>query len=128
MQLVQITGGSLDFQNFKQLSRQFQIWWSGAKDKDKLVLRFQVPRAGKYALQGIFAHNRDFGRVTIKVGTLERSLNFHADKLGWDRVTLGDCQLEAGPQNLTVIAQGSAGKNGVACHLGLDALSLRPVD
>jgi CubicO group peptidase (beta-lactamase class C family) len=128
LEVVQMTGGSVDFQNFKQLSRQFQIWWSGAKDKNKLVLRFQVPRAGNYSLEGIFAHNRDFGKVTIKVGALERSLNFHADKLGWDRVSLGECQLDAGPQNITVIAQGSAGQNGVACHLGLDTLSLRLVE
>jgi hypothetical protein len=128
LQVVQMTGGNLDFQNFKKLSRQFQIFWSGAKDQNKLVLRFQVPRAGNYSLQGTFAHNRDFGKVSLKVGTLERSLNFHADKLGWDRVSLGECQLDAGPQNITVIAQDSAGRNGVAYHLGLDALSFRLVD
>jgi CubicO group peptidase (beta-lactamase class C family) len=128
LQVVEVTGGSIDFQNFKQLSRQFQIWWSGAKDKDRLVLKFQVPRAGSYAIAGTFAHNRDFGKVILKVGTQERALSFHADKLVWRRVDLGECQLDAGPQTVTVIAQGSAGQNGVACHLGLDTLSVRPVE
>ena len=72
LQVVKLTGGSIDFQNFKQLSRQFQIWWSGAKDGDRLVLRFQLPQGGKYSLEGVFARNRDFGGVTIHVGNLER--------------------------------------------------------
>jgi D-alanyl-D-alanine carboxypeptidase len=128
LQVVKLTGGSLDFQNFKRLSRQFQLFWSGAKDGNILVLRFQLPREGKYALQGVFARNRDFGNVTIRVGNLERSLSFHAPKLGWGEVSLGECSLAAGPQEITVIAKDSACQNGIACHLGLDVLSLRPID
>jgi CubicO group peptidase (beta-lactamase class C family) len=128
LQVVKLTGGSIDFQNFKQLSRQFQIWWSGAKDGDRLALRFQLPQGRKYSLEGVFARNRDFGGVTIRVGNLERSLNFHSPSLGWGKVSLGECSLDAGAQNMTVIAKGSAGQNGIACHLGLDTLSLRAVD
>jgi D-alanyl-D-alanine carboxypeptidase len=128
LQVAKLTGGNIDFQNFKQLSGGFQIWWSGAKEGDTLVLRLQLPRAGKYSLQGVFARNRDFGNVTIRVGNLERSLNFHSQRLSWAQVSLGECTLNAGPQDLTVVANGSAGQNGVACHLGLDTLSLRAID
>jgi hypothetical protein len=89
------------------------------------VLRFQAPRAGQYTVKTICARNGDFGRVTFKVGNIARQLNFHADKLSWGQYQLGDCQLEAGPQDITITAHGSSGQNGIVCHLGLDALSLR---
>lgn len=126
LQVVQLTGGHLEFQNFKKTSSQFQLFWSGARNGEQLVLRFQVPSAGNYSLDGTFAHNRDFGTAHFKIGSLEKSLNFRADKLGWSRVNLGECRLDAGPQTIVVTARGSAGHNGIECHLGFDALEIRP--
>jgi hypothetical protein len=56
------------------------------------------------------------------------SASVHAPRLGWGQVSLGECALDAGPQNMTVVASGSAGQNGIACHLGLDTLMLRSID
>ena len=122
LEVVRLTGGSVDFQNFNELSQKFQLWWSGAKDGNELVLRLHVPRQGRYSVEGIFARNADFGEATIKFGDIEKRLTFKTDRLNWERIGLGETKLAAGPQELHVTAHGSAGQQGVVCHLGLDVL------
>jgi CubicO group peptidase (beta-lactamase class C family) len=121
LELVRFTGGNVDFQQFRQLSNQFQLWWNGAKEGDKLLLRLDVPQAGNYTLDGNFATNNDYGEVTFELGPIKRRLNFHTDKLAWTQLPIGNAALQAGPQLLTLTAHGST-----FCQLGLDTLRLRP--
>jgi CubicO group peptidase (beta-lactamase class C family) len=122
-----VDGGSVQFQSFPQLSRQWQLWWSGAKDGQRLLLRLTVPARGRYAIDGTFARNRDYGDATFTIGNVRTRVSFRADKLVWEAMPLGETALDAGMHELAVTAHRNAGENGVACHLGLDVLRLRRI-
>jgi hypothetical protein len=92
-----------------------------------LLLRLMVPTAGRYAIDGTFARNRDYGDATFSLRGRRRRLSFRADRLVWETMPLGEALLDAGVHELTVTAHGNAGENGVACHLGLDVLRLRQI-
>ena len=126
LEVVRLTGGGVQFQNFPRLSGGFQLWWSGAEDGDTLVLRGRAARAGRYAVSAVFGSNRDFGAATVAIaGGLSRRLDFKADALRWDDRDLGETTLPSGPFDVTVTAHGSAGAGGIVCHLALDVLRLR---
>jgi hypothetical protein len=123
LEIAQMTGGAVDFQNFNHLSGGFQLFWFGAHDNDQLTLRARIRKAGRYRLKGNFAVNRDFGEATIHMGSLECRLDFHADQLGWRVLDLGSVSLSSGPLEIQVLAHRSSGVDGVFCHLALDALA-----
>ena len=118
-------GGHIGFQGLPRLSGQWQLWWTGAKEGQQLGLRLMVPAAGRYAIEGTFARNRDYGDATFAIRGLRTRLSFRTDALVWEAMPLGEVQLEAGVHELTVTAHGNAGEDGVFCHLGLDVLRLR---
>ncbi len=124
LKVVEMTGGGLEFQNFGQLSRGFQLWWRGAHDGNKLVLELEVPHRGRYIVEGMFCRCNDYGEVTLHLGDLQKRMTFRANQLEWDRILLGKTLLEAGPHYLTVTAHGNTGQNGINGHLGLDFLRL----
>jgi hypothetical protein len=76
-------------------------------------------------VEGGFCRNADYGDVTLQLGAIQKRLSFRAAQLAWDRIALGHTILAAGPHYLTLTAHGSAGQNGIVCHLGLDSLRLR---
>jgi CubicO group peptidase (beta-lactamase class C family) len=126
--VAEATGGKVSFQNFAdRLIDGFQLWWSDAPDAARLVLRARVRHPGRYSLTGRFGSNSDFGAVTLKVGDLSKRLDFHAGELGWNEIELGDARLASEVVELEFTAHGTAGKDGIVCHLALDALRLRPV-
>ena len=127
LDIARVGGGRMQFQNFQRLSRQWQLCWSGAKDGQQLLLRLSVPVTARYAIEGTFARNRDYGDATFALRSLRTRLSFHTDKLVWETMPLGEAVLEAGVHELTVTAHGNAGENGIAYHLGLDVLRLRQV-
>jgi CubicO group peptidase (beta-lactamase class C family) len=121
------SGGEVRFQHIQQLSRGWQLWWTGAKDNQRLLLRLAVPTRGRYAIEGTFARNRDYGDATFALGNLRTRLSFRADKLVWETMALGEASLEAGVHELAVTAHGNAGDGDLFCHLGLDVLRLRKI-
>jgi CubicO group peptidase (beta-lactamase class C family) len=125
LEIAQVGGGQVRFQSFPQLSRQWQLLWTGAKDGKRLVLRFAIPAKGRYAIEGSFARNRDYGDATFALGSLRTRLSFNVDKLVWETMPLGEVSLDAGVHELAVTAHRNAGEDGIACHLGLDVLRLR---
>jgi len=128
LDIAHVGGGHIQFQRFPHLSRQWQLWWTGAKDGQQLLLRLSVPETGRYSIDGSFARNRDYGDATLALGTLRTRLSFHTDKLVWETMPLGEVLLEAGVHELTVTAHGNAGEGGIVCHLGLDVLRLRRIN
>ena len=76
-------------------------------------------------MEGEFCRAADYGDVTLQLGSIQKRLSFRAAQLGWDRIALGREILASGPHDLTVTAHGSAGQNGITCHLGLDSLRLQ---
>jgi hypothetical protein len=127
LDIAHVGGGHIAFQRFQRLSREWQLWWNGAKDGEQLQLRFAVPARGRYAIEGTFARNRDYGDATFALRTLRARLSFHTDKLVWETMPLGEVVLEAGVHELAVTAHGNAGEGGIACHLGLDVMRLRQI-
>jgi CubicO group peptidase (beta-lactamase class C family) len=125
LEIVAFTGGGVDFQKFDNLSGKFQLWWQGAKDKDHLVLRGTTSRPGRYAVAAVFAGNHDFGAVTLQLGEVETRFNFRTNKLSWGAFEIGETFLPAGPFDIKVVAHGSAGTNGIVCHLGIDIIRFR---
>ncbi len=124
LDIAHVGGGHAQFQNVPNLSGQWQLWWTGAKDGQQLLLRLMVPKAGRYAIEGIFARNRDYGDATFALRSLRTRLSFRTDRLVWETMPLGEVVLEAGVHELTVTAHGNAGEGGLFCHLGLDVLRL----
>jgi CubicO group peptidase (beta-lactamase class C family) len=125
LEIAQVGGGQTRFQSRPQLSGQWQLLWSGAKDGQRLLLRFAVPAKARYAIEGSFARNRDYGDATFTLGSLRTRLSFHADKLVWETMPLGESVLDAGVHELAVTAHRNAGDDGITHHLGLDLLRLR---
>ncbi len=128
LEVVRQTGGRVEFQNFDNASQKFQLWWAGAKDGNKLVLRFQIPRAGRYTIEATCAKNADYGDVNINIGSIDKQVSFQSKKLQWEKITLGDTPLAAGSHDMTITAHGNAGQRGIECHLGLDVLTIRKAD
>jgi CubicO group peptidase (beta-lactamase class C family) len=127
LDIAHVGGGHMNFQSFPDLSNKWQLWWTGAKDGQQLLLRLSVPTKGRYSIDGTFAQNRDYGDATFALRDLRTRLSFRTDKLVWGPLSLGEAQLEAGVNELTVTAHGNAGENGIFCHLGLDVLRLRKI-
>jgi CubicO group peptidase (beta-lactamase class C family) len=127
LDIAHVGGGHVHFQNFARLSGHWQVWWAGAKDGQQLLLRLRVPAAGRYAIDGSFARNRDYGDASFALRALRTRLSFRADKLDWQTMPLGETSLEAGVHDLTVTAHGNAGEGGIGCHLGLDVLRVRKI-
>lgn len=127
LDIAHVGGGEVQFQSFRQLSGRWQLWWTGAKDGQQLLLRLMVPVTGRYAIDGVFARNRDYGDATFALRGLRTRLSFRADRLAWETMPLGETALEAGVHELAVTAIGNAGEGGIACHLGLDVLRLRQI-
>jgi CubicO group peptidase (beta-lactamase class C family) len=119
-----MTGGSVEIQNYPNLSGGFQQWWHNANDNDKLVLEFEVPQRGHYNVEGNFCGNVDYTDVTLQLGTIQRRLSFRAPSLTWQRIPLGRTNLAAGTHLLTVMAHGNTGQNGIYSQLGLDSLRI----
>ena len=67
LEFIASSGGGIEFQNIKQLSGGFQLWWRGAKDGDRLTLRLSVPAKGRYVLEGVFAEESRFWRRSAAV-------------------------------------------------------------
>ena len=68
--------------------REWQLWWNGAKDGEQLPLRFAVPASGRYAIEGTFARNRDYGDATFALRTLRARLSFTPTNLSGRRCRL----------------------------------------
>ena len=75
-QIIGLTAGSVEIQDFANLSKKFQLWWRGAKEGDRLMLRFEVPHRGRYAVDGEFCHAADRGDVTLQLGSIRKRLSF----------------------------------------------------
>jgi hypothetical protein len=128
LDLVRITSGRLEFLNFDNLSQKIFLWWADAKDGKQLVMSFRIPQKGRYGVEGVFTFNRDFGAVTIRLGSTQKRIDFRANNLRWETVSLGDIMLDAGVHEITVTAHGNSDENGILGHLGLDVLKFRKLD
>ncbi len=102
-----------------------QIWWTGARPGDELVLEFTTPEAGTYELSVVFTRAPDYGIVDVLINGLAAAsgLDLFAGQVErTDELALGAFDLDAGAQRLTLRIRG---KNEAAVDgymVGIDRL------
>ena len=108
-----------------------QLFWTGAQPDDTLQLEFTVEKPGKYELQAAFTKARDYGiaRIHLNDQPLLQELDlFHGTGVvTTGLLSLGQAQLEAGTQRLTIQITGSNPAAIKAYMFGIDFLLLRAV-
>ncbi len=108
-----------------------QLWWTGGRPGDQLILEFEVPKEGKYALVAVMTKAVDYGKVRLALDRETRFLTEEIDLFESGKVittgerVLGAHELSEGPHRLIV---NILGKNprAVGHMFGLDYLQLVP--
>ncbi|MBL9151964.1 MAG: VCBS repeat-containing protein [Verrucomicrobiales bacterium] len=105
------------------------LWWVDAKPGDELVLEFEVPSDGVYALATALTKARDYGIVTLSLDGAKPLLEtydlYHPDQVvDTGELSLGEHPLTAGRHTLNVKITG-ANPAAVRRHMvGIDYLRL----
>ena len=112
-------------------SGEEQLWWTGAKPGDRLVLEVPAPKAGAYKLTVNLTKAIDYGIVQLsldgkKLGEPVDLFNNGVVPTG--PIALGTHTLEAGPHRLTVEIVGTNPKAKPAYMFGLDYVKLEPAE
>jgi hypothetical protein len=127
MKVVGRSGGITELQAFTDLSAGRQFWWRDAKPGDRLVLEFDVEKAGRYKVVGHFCQARDYGTHRLRLAGKEvdgSPLDFYSKDLGWAKRTLGVFDLPAGKTRLEVEVAGTNPAAEPRHMFGLDYLIL----
>lgn len=108
-----------------------QLWWTGAKLGDQLVLEFAVPEDGVYAMTTILTKARDYGQVRL---ALDDPTNFILEQIDLYEpaprvvntgvLSLGERELQAGKHRLIVDILGKHPKADPGFMFGIDFLQL----
>jgi len=107
-----------------------QLWWSGAKPGDKLVLAFPVDKAGTYELKLQLTKAADYGIVQLSLdGTkLGDPIDlYNPAVVPTGAMSFGTHELERGKHNLTIEIVGANENVGKRYMFGLDYVKLEPV-
>ncbi len=106
-----------------------QMWWTGAKPGERLVLEFEVPVDGKWALHAVMTKAPDYGKFKLLLdegASLKEEIDlFNAPGVvTTDEVNLGAHTLKAGVHQLVVSVTGAHPQAIKAYMFGLDSLRL----
>lgn len=108
-----------------------QLWWTGGKPGDRLVLEFTAPRAGRHEVFAVFTQAHDYGVVRLSLnGAAAGDFDlFHPRQVvTTGEVMLGAFELAAGVQKLAVEITG-AHPDATKSHMfGIDHVRLVPVE
>ena len=131
MRVVQVDGGKAEVQRVDAIdwSNGEQMWWLDGAPGNKLVLGFNVKRAGKYEVGGVFTKAPDYGIATVQVNgdAASKPFDFYVGSvLVTDPpLALGVHELKEGENTLTVTITG-ANEQAVKRHMiGVDCLVLK---
>jgi putative heme-binding domain-containing protein len=126
------TAGRQDMAPFPKdrWSGRDHLWWTGAKEGDRLVLEFEVPASGKYELQAVMSKARDYGIVQLAIDDqpLGDAVDLYhtPDVITTGLVSLGLRELTAGAHRLQVEIVGKHPEAVPGYMFGLDFLLLKP--
>jgi hypothetical protein len=119
-----------DIQDWEGTSNEEQLWWhDGVKPGDELVLSFDVPQPGRYQLIGRFLRASDYGIVKLAINGKElgEAVDLYNPQVKpSEEINLGEVELKAGPNTLTVKMTGANEKAKKVYLFGLDYLKLQP--
>jgi len=109
-----------------------QLWWTGAKPGNKLVLVVPVEKAGKYRLSAVLTKAVDYGIVQLSLDGKKLGEPIDLFNNGVIRtdppVPLGVHDLTAGDHKLTVEIVGANPKAVKSYMFGLDSLKLEKAE
>ena len=132
LKILEKTGGMTEIQDLAQFrwSDDKQIWWRNGKPGDKLVLAFQVEKAGTYALSAALTKAIDYGIVRLYLD--DKPLGEPLDLINNGVISkvfpLGKHQLSAGQHTFTAEIVGSNPEAVPRRMFGLDYLKLDPAE
>ena len=112
-------------------SGESQLWWTGAKPGDRLVLEVPLEKAGKYKIVANLTKAIDYGihQLSLDGRKLGSALDLYNDGVvPTGPVDLGTHELAAGKHKLTVEITGANPKAQKAYMFGLDYVKLIPAD
>jgi len=121
---------SQDMKNFTQgaWSGQSQLFWRGAKPKDRLQLELPVKETGSYAVQVAMTMARDYALVQFHLDgrPLGKPMDLfnYPDVVHTGFVTLGEATLKEGPHELQVEILGANPSAAKAYMVGIDCVRL----
>lgn len=106
------------------------LWWTGAREGDRLVLEFEVPAAGRFELEAVMTKARDYAIVQLAIDDqpLGTAVDlFHTpDVITTGLVSLGARELTAGVHRLQVEIIGKHPEAAPGYMFGLDFIRLKP--
>jgi hypothetical protein len=112
-----------------KLSEDRQLWWTGAKPGDKLVLALPVKKSGSFDLEAQFVKAVDYGIVQLYLddAKLGGPIDLYNDGVvSTGPVDLGTQTLTEGDHKLTIEIVGANDKAAKAYLVGLDYIKLKP--
>jgi len=107
-----------------------QLWWTGGRPGDQLVLEFQVAESGTYDLATAFTKAHDYGQVRVKLDgkvDLLPQVDCYEPRpkvITTGELSMGKHQLEAGTHQLVVDILGANPAATKGYMFGIDYLSL----
>jgi putative heme-binding domain-containing protein len=107
------------------------LWWTGAKPGDKLTLEVPVEKAGRYELFVALTKAVDYGIVRLSWDDAQPSEPmdmFNKEVVNSPPISLGTYQLQPGVHRLHVEITGARPEAVKAYMVGLDYVSLMPVE
>lgn len=106
-----------------------QLWWTGGKPQDRLLLEIPVENAGEYDLFAVMTKAIDYGIVRISIDdhpATEPIDCFNNGVVTTPVISLGQHTLTAGLHRVTVEITGANPKAVKGYMFGLDYLALTP--
>jgi len=131
MRIVEKTGNPAP-QEWEGVSGGAHLWWhDGQKPGDKLVLAFDVEKAGKYRVEAQFLKAVDYGIIQLEINgrKVGDPIDFFNDGVALTGpVDLGTFEFKQGENRLTATVVGANEKAVKAYMFGLDYLLLKPAE
>ncbi len=129
IKIAERTGGVTEIQNIPRFgwSNNRQLWWRNAKEKDSLVLEFNIEQTGDYDVTLGITKAVDYGIVQIAVNSETKidSLDLYNPSVIAVDLKLPVCRLNKGRNTLKVTVLGS-NPAAVKSHMfGLDYILAR---
>ena len=124
VKVLSVSGGATTIQRTSAFgwSGAAQLWWTGAKPHDKLVLELPVAKAGQYRLVAQFSRAVDYGIVQLSLDgeRLGEPIDLYVPNVVVKPTVLGKRTLAAGPHRLAVEIVGANPSAVKSFMFGLD--------
>lgn len=131
LKVLRKTGGTPQVQDMAMFEGRWSgdahLWWTGAKPGDQLELALPVAAAGRYRIKAQFTKAIDYGvmKLSLNGQPLGEPMDFFNNGVvPTGEVDLGEKQLPAGDNRLTVEVSGANAQAVQAYMFGLDYVKL----